>query len=728
MARTVSVGAAALAATASLAARAAAAESVDADSLRAVSADGDVHFIQPGRPGATLDLTGTSPAGLKPKLERVGEGMIRVVYDAPPGTLETSATFPRPAGERFLGFGERSDAVVRSGGNVENRVTEGPYQPAELPAIAAFVPAAGYTTRRDATYFPVPWLISTRGYGVLVENDDESRFRLGSPWSAQVDGRHLSLLVVAGPRPRSVLERFSAHVGRQPKTKRTALGPWWQPGSGGVPDDDWLATLRSVGALGSIAQTYTHYLPCASQTGRRDAERERTKLFHDAGLDVTTYFNPMICTDHPRYDDADANGWLTKNALGQAYVYKYTGSTIFIVGQVDFTAPGAIRFYRQLTDEALGNGYQGWMEDFGEYTPDDAVEHDGETGTAGHNAYARNYHLGVFRATRKRPLLRFARSGWTGSAAGSPIVWGGDPTTGWGFDGLASAIRNGLSMGLSGVSRWGSDIGGFFALSEPQTTPELLSRWIEFGFASGVMRTEGSGFGLDESISGRRAQIIDPDVLPVWARWAKLRTRFYPELKRYDGAYERTGMPVMRQLSLVFPKDRTATGLDDEYMLGDSMLVAPVIHPGATDRSVYLPKGHWVDLWRSADGRLHRLRHSRVLRGGRWVSVPAPLEELPIFVRTGSELELLPRGGPSWRKAVAAGRRHRDLLAFGGRSARISHSTRPRRYDVQWQLDKRPRRLTLDGRRLRFDFSGGVLRADAVSTGGRLRVSGRRRR
>ena len=190
---------------------------------------------------------------------------------------------------------------------------------------------------------------------------------------------------------------------------------------------------------------------------------------------------------------------LTRNALGEPYEYRYTGSSQFFVGQVDFTHPDAFDYYGDLLDEAVGHGYDGWMEDFGEYTPLDAHGYDGSTGEAYHNKYVVGYHAAARAYARDRaprPLARFNRSGWTGAAQHSQIVWGGDPTTGWGFDGLESAIMNGLTMGLSGVSLWGSDIGGFFALSEPQTTPELLARWIEFGFASGVMRTQANGFTL----------------------------------------------------------------------------------------------------------------------------------------------------------------------------------------------------------------------------------------
>src|SRR5439155_17467312 len=206
-----------------------------------------------------------------------------------------------------------------------------------------------------------------------------------------------------------------------------------------------------------------------------------------------------------------------------------------------FTAPGALPFWNRLLGEAVRNGYDGWMEDFGEYTPTDARSADGTPGPQMHNLYPALYHRAslLFAQTAPRPLARFNRSGWTGSQRWSQIVWGGDPTTGWGFDGLASAVKQALTIGLSGISMWGSDIGGYFALGTNQLTPELLNRWIEFGAASGVMRTEGSGFQIPPKA---RAQIYDPDVLPVWTRYARLRTQFYPYLAAAEREYDQTGM------------------------------------------------------------------------------------------------------------------------------------------------------------------------------------------
>ena len=578
----------------------------------------------------------TDPAGrrLAVRLAPDGDGEIALEARVEGATGDVQATgigFEAPAGERHFGFGERSNAVDQRGREVENYVAEGPYRPIEQAAIAAAVPPPGYRPREDATYFPIPWLLSSRGVGVLLHNDETSRFALGTEragtWSAEVAAPVLRLRVVAGPEPADVLRRFSARVGRQPPVAAPFfLGPWWQPKG---DDAENVAKLKRAGAIGSVVQTYTHYLPCHDQV--TDRERARTARLHAAGLAVTTYFNPMICTNHPRYAEARDRGLLTKNALGQPYEYRYTGSTQFLVGQFDFTNPEARRFYGDLLDEAVGDGYDGWMEDFGEYTPEDGRASDGSTGSALHNRYVVDYHAAAreYAARRApRPLARFNRSGWTGAAAHSQIVWGGDPSTTWDFDGLESAVTNGLTMGMSGVSLWGSDIGGFFALSEPQTTPELLIRWLQFGFASGVMRTQANGYQLR---SQKRAQIFDDEILPVWARYARLRTQLYPYLAAAQAEYDRTGLPLMRHLALAYPRDPKAVATDDAYLLGPDLLVAPVVRPGVRKRRVYLPAGRWASWWRPDE----------VLLGGRTVEVDAPLDELPLFVRIGGAIPLL---------------------------------------------------------------------------------------
>jgi alpha-glucosidase (family GH31 glycosyl hydrolase) len=222
------------------------------------------------------------------------------------------------------------------------------------------------------------------------------------------------------------------------------------------------------------------------------------------------------------------------------------------------------------------------------------------------------------------------------------VVWGGDPTTGWGFDGLSSAMTQALTAGTSGIGIWGSDIGGFFALGFNELSPELLTRWVQFGAVSGVMRTQRNGVALPPR---DRPQVTDPDQIGNWRRYTKLRTQLFPYLLAAESEYRQSGMPIMRHLLLAYPGDPRAATTEDEFLFGPDILAAPVVTEGATEREVYLPAGRWVDLWRSATFREHagqlRLGEASVLSGGTDVTVPAPLSELPLFVRSGSVLPLL---------------------------------------------------------------------------------------
>jgi alpha-glucosidase len=608
--------------------------------------DGDVY---------TAQLETTDPTqGIQVRIEPGGDGIVHLtasVTGQQGGVTAVGIGFDARPGERFLGFGERSNAVDQRGNEIENYVSDGPYIPSDRPLISNIVPPQGFRPREDSTYFPVPWLLSTAGYGVLVGNDETSYFRLGSSdpsaWSVEAQSTHLDLRFIGGPAPADALRRLTEVTGRQPPAAAPWIfGPWYQPT--GSDQLGQARALRAADVPGSAVNTYLHYLPCGDQRGVESQQPPFTSGFHYLGYAITTYFNPMICTSYqPTYSQAAAAGVLTRNQLDQPYVYQLsTGPLVFTpVSQFDFTAPGAQSFWSSLLSEAVGDGYDGWMEDFGEYTPLDARSADGEPGPAMHNRYPTLYHCATRDYARgaPHPLAPFVRSGWTGTQRCVQVVWGGDPTTDWGFDGLTSAIRQALSIGTSGISRWGSDIGGFFSLTQGRLTSELLTRWVELGAVSGVMRTEANGVNLQ---GYKRPQIFDPDQLPIWRRYAKLRTQLYPYLLAADGEYRRTGMPLMRQLGLVDPGDPTASALDDEFMFGPDLLAAPVHEPGQTSRGLYLPAGRWIDFWkaisyRDADGSF-RLRKAKTLKGRRSVMVPAPLEQLPMMVRAGAILPLLP--------------------------------------------------------------------------------------
>ena len=600
--------------------------------------------------GRTIELRGKArDSGIVDLRARVAGGSIADVAAVGIG-------FGADPRERYLGFGERSNAVDQRGNEVENYVGEGPHVPADYPLFNTQVPPWGIRERADATYFPMPWLISTGGYGALVSNYETSRFRLGTEvageWSVEVDAAELRLRIFAGPDPADVVRRMTAAVGRQPEPFAPwQLGPWAQTGHQNTEPDELahLDELRAADAPLSAVETHMRYMPCGSDQGQETAERARTAAFHARGLAALTYTREAICETYPAaYDRAITANAFLRRPDGTPYTFPaFVGSGQTNVGMLDFSNPAAREIYASVLDRAYANGYDGWMEDYGEYAPPDSLAANGMTGAEMHNYYPVLYHRGGYRYARAkdRPVIRFVRSGWTGVHPYAQIVWGGDPSTDWGFDGLQSAVTEALTMGLSGISSWGSDIGGFFTFASPPLTEELLIRWIQFGAVSGVMRTKAEGIGIAQD---SRPQVWEQPVLEIWRRYAKLRTQLYPYLVAADDQYQRTGLPIMRHLALAYPRDRRAIDGDDQFLFGPDLLAAPVTDPGQTRRKVYLPEGSWIDFWRSVsyDRRSGELNLAKPLvrDGGAAREVAAPLAELPLLARSGTILPLLPAG------------------------------------------------------------------------------------
>jgi alpha-glucosidase (family GH31 glycosyl hydrolase) len=654
---------------------------------------------------AALDTT--DPAGRRITVRLTPQGGGVVALDAEVVGVDvaeitaTGISFAARGNERYLGFGERSNAVDQRGNVVENYVSDGPWRPDQYAIGEALLPEWGFRPRDDATYYPIPWLLSTDGYGVLVENPETSYFRLdqGGAWSIEVvtappgEGApassppptRLQMRVFAGPEPADVLRRFTNATGRQPPAAAAfVFGPWVQP-TGDVDEQlGILGQLQGADAPLSVAQTYLHYLPCGDQQGRRPEERARTEAVHDLGLAITTYFNPMICVDYtPPYSEAVARSGLTLDPADDPYVYVYNTTNAFDVSQFDFTQPGGDEVFGSILAEAIEDGHDGWMEDFGEYTPLDAHSVRGEPGTQVHNPYPREYHCTAHEESlmADRPIVRFQRSGWTGTAPCASVVWGGDPSTVWDFDGLQSSVREALTMGLSGISTWGSDIGGFFAIGSDALSPELLARWVQFGAVSGVMRTQAEGIAVPEK---PRPQVWDPDQIDNWRRYTKLRTQLYPYIDAADAFYQRQGVPIMRHLALRWPGDPRAVASEDEFLFGPDLLAAPVLEPETTERELYLPGGRWVEFWKAItyeakSGDLE-LGKARLVRGKRSRAVSAEADELPLMVRAGALLPMLPADVDTLADRYAGG--GSASRGGSGNGGQVSLSDRKRRLDV----------------------------------------------
>ena len=286
---------------------------------------------------------------------------------------------------------------------------------------------------------------------------------------------------------------------------------------------------------------------------------------------------------------------------------------------VDFTNPGACRWFGDKLRALIDMGVDCFKTDFGERIPTDVVYFDGSDPAKMHNYYAYLYNKTVFEVLEEKrgegEAVVFARSATAGGQQ-FPVHWGGDCTAT--FESMAESLRGGLSLGLSGFGFWSHDIGGF----EQTASADVYKRWCAFGLLSSHSRLHGSS-------SYRVPWLFDEEAVDVLRAFTKLKCRLMPYLFAAATEAHAAGMPMMRAMLLEFPDDPACDYLDRQYMLGDALLVAPVFSPdGLVD--YYLPAGRWTNFLTG-----------EVVEGGRWVREQHDYLSLPLLVRPNT---LLPIG------------------------------------------------------------------------------------
>ena len=335
------------------------------------------------------------------------EGAIQITVNPSDdeGVQALGIGFVAEQGERFVGFGERSNSVDQSGWALEHYVADGPYYDAqEYSVMGAVLPPWGTRWRPDTTYFPIPWLLSSRGYGVLIDNDEISYHRVGSEsadaWSLEVETTEMKLRVFGGPTPAEALGRYTEAVGRQPSNYAPwFFGPWLQ-----TEEDTQVEEARLADVPTSLNATYSALSPLRLSAR---PSRQRKSIGPARTTTWAWRFTPTsILRSAPPtmapFAELAADGALIKHDDGQTYIYDYSSNlgNSFEVSQFDFASASGLAGYKSLTDQAIDHGYDGWMEDFGEYTPLDSVSADGATGTEFHNRYGREYHCGAYEGTK----------------------------------------------------------------------------------------------------------------------------------------------------------------------------------------------------------------------------------------------------------------------------------------------------------------------------------------
>jgi alpha-glucosidase (family GH31 glycosyl hydrolase) len=562
----------------------------------------------------------------------------------------TYASYPE---ERFFGFGTQFTYFDSKGHLVPILIREQGIGRGQQPLTWAVDWRAGAGGDPYTSYASVPHYITSEARSLFLENYEYSTFDLRENDRVQI--RVFSPLmrgqILAGETPAQLIEQYTEYSGRMRPLPEWVLGGAVLGLQGGT--DRARRISEELESLGTpIAALWLQDWVGQRKTSfgtqlwwnwelDRDHYPEWGSLresLEEKNIRLMTYINPFLCDDaaqkknHRRnlFEEAARRGYLVKNQDGEPY--RITISS-FSAALVDLTNPEAWNWIKDMIkEELIGNGASGWMADFGEGLPYDAVLFSGADPKTYHDRYAEEWarvnREAIGEAGRGDGIVFFNRSGYTKSPRYSTLFWVGDQLVDWDeHDGIKSAVTGLLSSGLSGYSLEHSDIGGYTALDNPlleyHRSKELLLRWIELGAFTTVFRThEGNIPEVNHQIYS------DTETLTHFARFAKIYAAWKPYRMELVKEASETGLPVLRHPFIHYPDDPEVPGLKYQFMVGPEIMVAPVLDPGEDGVVVYLPAGRWVHLWTGE-------RHGSLQRGVR-ETVSAPIGEPAVFYKKDS--------------------------------------------------------------------------------------------
>ena len=522
---------------------------------------------------------------------------------APEGKF-IAAQMPIGVGEQIYGLGERFTSFVKNGQSLDVW-NEDP------------------GTNTDQAYKNIPFYISNQGYGVFVNHAGRVSYEVGSETVNKVQfsvaGEELEYLVIYGPTPKEILTKYTALTGRAPLLPEWSFGLWLSTSFVTDYDEQTVSSFIQGMKERDIPLSVFHfdcfwmreYQWCDFEWDPRvfpDPKGMLQRLKAD-GLKISLWINPYIGQASPLFDEAKKLGYLLKRADGTVWQWDLwqAGNAI-----VDFTNPAAKEWFKSKLRPLLEMGVDCFKTDFGERIPTDVVYHDGSDAEQMHNYYTLLYNQTVWEVLQEfkdKEAIVFARSATVGGQT-MPVHWGGDNSSK--FTSMAESLRGGLSLGLSGFGYWSHDIGGF----EGNPDPAVFKRWVAFGLLSSHSRLHGN-----ESV--RVPWAFDEEAVEVTRKFAKLKQELMPYLMQTAKEVADTGIPMMRPMLLEFPEDRTCHNLDQQYMLGPDLLVAPVFNAEGTVE-FYLPAGTWINYFTKEK-----------VEGGRWITETHGFDSLPLYQRQG---------------------------------------------------------------------------------------------
>ncbi|MCX6238022.1 MAG: DUF5110 domain-containing protein [Bacteroidia bacterium] len=538
------------------------------------------------------------------------------------------------SGEHFFGFGERMDFMDQLGKKLTLDVGRGTARDHETGAYNIL----------EANYSPVPFFMSTRGYGIFFHNASPSTWDMGQSstknYSFSASGGELDYYFIYGPSFKEIIHQYTSLTGTSPLLPRTAMGLHVGTYSGGtwgfedITSQYYVVKLakkfRELGIPADILHLDSTWRIFGKINGKGGTSFEwRQPGFPNpkAMFDSLYALNYQMVGLHirPRIDNGNLKNYLSI-AKESGFTYPENGKpgdfpNFFDQKSVDWWWDNCLKPLADMgckfvkTDEGSAFGRVG----------NELVDKMGPQG----KEIAKLHNLFPI-AYAKAPFLKFqeynqmrgmehTREGFAGIQR-YPFIFAGDWPSLWQY--FKPVIRAGLNIGLSGVPAWANCMGGF----EQVADPELFVRWVQFGMFSPVAHL----FGMEHP-NYKEPWNYGAEAQAIFTKYDKLRYRLIPYL--YSSCYEsyKTGSPIIQALVFNYPNDVNTYNIDDQYFFGENMLVCPVTEKGAKSRTLYLPEGNWIDYW---SGEKYTGRQTIITK--------TPLEKLPIFVKAGAIIPMQP--------------------------------------------------------------------------------------
>jgi alpha-D-xyloside xylohydrolase len=480
-------------------------------------------------------------------------------------------------------------------------------------------------TCSEQSYKNIPFYVTNKGYGVFVNHPEKVSFEVASEKVSQVQfsvpGEYIEYYIIGGGSMKQVISNYTSLTGKP------ALPPAWSFGL-------WLTTSFTTsydeqtvngfidGMIERDLPLHVFHFDCYWMKEFQWCDfKWDEEVFPDPkamlsrlkakGLKICAWINPYISQKSEIFDEAKRNGYLVKKLNGKVWQWDKWQAGMALV---DFTNPSACKWFNNKLRALLDDGVDCFKTDFGERIPTDVVYFNGADPEKMHNYYTFLYNKTVFELLKEvkgeNEACLFARSATVGGQQ-FPVHWGGDCSAT--YSSMAESLRGGLSLCLSGFGYWSHDISGF----ESTATPDVYKRWAAFGLLSTHSRLHGS-------TSYRVPWLFDEEAVDVVRYFTKLKCSLMPYLFSEAHTTSSTGVPMMRAMVLEYPEDETCINLDKQYMLGGSLLVAPVFNEKGIAK-YYLPAGRWTNYLTN-----------EVVEGGHWFKESHNYMSIPLFVPPNS--------------------------------------------------------------------------------------------